>query len=79
MDAVIELLKDNPIYAAGLALLLLLLVFSLAKRMMKVLLLAIALNIAYVYFLQERAEDLYASGKKQAEELIDEAGKLIKR
>ena len=78
MEAIIELILDNPLYGVGLAALLLLLLFSVVKRMMKVFIIAIVLSVAYIYYLNDAADDVLAKSKEKAENLIDDAGSLFK-
>ena len=85
MQAVIEYLTQHPLYAVGAIVLLLFLIIALVKKMIKVAILAVALNMAYGYYLNDVARDAYAKAKSSykatkgtAKDLFDEAGKLIK-
>jgi ElaB/YqjD/DUF883 family membrane-anchored ribosome-binding protein len=86
VEALIEFITQNPLYGVGLVALVLLLLFALIKKMVKLIIIAVLLNLGYGYYLQDMAEDAYAraeakykSARDQAENLIDEAGSLIKR
>ena len=85
MEALIEFITQNPLYGAGIAALIIFLIISLIKKMFVMALIAIALNVAYVYYLQDIAEDAYAkagsqyeSTKDRVDKLVDKAGSLIK-
>ena len=89
MEQLIDFLTNNPLYAAGVVVLTLLLLVALIKKMVKVAILAVALNAGYVYYLQDAAEKAYADTQDKVEQaaeqatdkagdLIDEAGNLIK-
>ena len=85
MDQLIDFVTNNPLYAVGVVVLTLLLLVALVKKMVKIPILAVALNAGYVYYLQDTAEKYYASSegkmervKDKAGDLIDEAGDLIK-
>ena len=84
MEALVEFISDNPLYAVGIALLLLFLIFALIKKMVMVAIIAIILNIAYVYYLQDMAQDTYARAEARvgkaadkAADLFNEAGSLL--
>lgn len=78
MEAIIELIQDNPIYGVGLGVLLLLFLFALFKKMFKILIIAIILNLAYVYYLHDMAGDVISKGQSKAEQFIDKAKSLAK-
>lgn len=85
MQAVIDYLTQHPLHAAAAVLLLIFLLVSLAKKMFKVAILVVVLNVAYGYYLHEIAKEAYAAAKssyketrESAQELLDEAGDLIK-
>lgn len=77
MEQLIEFLTDNPLYALGIVVLALLLVFALFKKMMKIALLAVVLMAAYIYYLQDSADKAYARAQDRAERVIDKAGDLF--
>ena len=86
MEALIEFVTDNPLYAVGTALLLILLIVALVKKMLKVAIIAVALNVGYTYYLHDMAQDAYAKAEAKAEDikdktedLIDAAGNIIDR
>ena len=92
MEQLIDFVTENPLYAAGIVLFTLMLLIALVKKAIKIAILAVALNAGYIYYLQESAEKYYAKGQdkveqiskeaskvgEQAENLLDEAGNLIK-
>ncbi len=77
MEPLVDYLSANPLYAAGIAALILLFLFALVKKMLKVAILAIALNLAYVYYLQDAAEKAYATTGAKVERAMDKAGDLF--
>jgi hypothetical protein len=86
MEALIDFVTQNPLYGIGIVALVLLLLFALMKKMIKLVIIAILLNIGYVYYLQDMAQDAYAraeakyeTAKEKTKNLIDEAGSLIKQ
>ena len=85
MEQLIDFVTANPLYAAGVVLFTLVLLIALVKKAFKIAILAVALNAGYVYYLQDTAEEYYAKGQdkmdrisEEAENLLDEAGNLIK-
>ena len=92
MEQLIDFVTENPLYAAGVVLFTLMLLIALVKKAVKIAILAVVLNAGYVYYLQDTAEKYYAKGQDkveklskeaskvgdQAENLLDEAGNLIK-
>jgi c-di-AMP phosphodiesterase-like protein len=92
MEQLIDFVTENPLYAVGVVLFTLLLLIALVKKAIKIAILAVALNAGYIYYLQDSAEKYYAKGQdkveqisqeaskvgEQAENLLDEAGNLIK-
>ena len=85
MEALIEFITHNPLYGAGLAAGIVLLLIALVKKMLKFAIIVVLLNAGYAYYLQDMAQDAYAKAedkmdvaKDKAEDLIDEAGSLIK-
>lgn len=86
MEAFIDFVTQNPLYGIGIVALVLLLLFALLKKMIKLVIIAILLNIGYVYYLQDLAEDAftraeaqYEAAKDQTKNLINNAGSLIKQ
>ena len=85
MEALIEFITQNPLYGAGLAAGVMLLLIALIKKMLKFAIIAVVLNAGYAYYLQDMAQDAYAKAenkvdvaKDKAEDLIDKASSLIK-
>ena len=85
MHAVIDYLSQHPLYALVAVLLLLFLVIAVVKKMLQIAILAVALNVAYGYYLHDNARGAYAkakstykAGKRSAKTLFDEAGELIR-
>lgn len=86
MEAVIEFVTQNPLYGAGIVIGVLLLTVALVKKMLKFAVVVVALNVSYGYYLQDMAQEAYAKAgakvdlaKDKADDLIDEAGSLIKQ
>ena len=86
MEALIEFLTENPLYALGIAVGVLLLIVALVKKMLKFAIIVVVLNAGYGYYLQDMAQDAYSkaeakidAAKDKADDLIDEAGSLIKQ
>lgn len=65
MEALLDFVKANPIYAAGAAVLLLFVVMALVKKAVKLAVIAIALNAGYGYYLNELAQDYYEQAQKK--------------
>ena len=84
MEAVIEFVTINPLYGLGIVAGVLFLLFALVKKMVKVAVVVVILNIAYGYALQNMAQEAYTRAQTQyelakdkAENLIDDADSLI--
>jgi hypothetical protein len=71
MEALIEFIKENPLYAAGTAVLLLFFIISLVKKAAKLAVLAIALNLGYGYYLNDLAQAYYAEAQQRMETARD--------
>ena len=69
MEALIDFVKANPLYAAGAAALLLFVIIALVKKAVKVAVIALALNFGYGYYLNDLAQDYY----EQAQEKMAQA------
>lgn len=78
MQAMIDYLMQHPLHAAAAVILLLLLLFTLARKMLKIAILVVVIGLAYGYYLHDIAVSSYKATKESAQELFDEAGKLIK-
>lgn len=89
MERLLDFVASNPLYAAGLAALGLLLLVALIKKMLKVAILTVVLSAGYVYYLQDAAEKAYADAQHKVDDaaekatdkagnLMDKAGNLIK-
>ena len=73
MEAVIEFLQANPLYAAGAAVLIVLFVVSLFMKAVKLIVIALVLNLGYGYYVQDMAEDAYAKANSTIESAVDTA------
>jgi hypothetical protein len=86
MEALIEFVTQNPLYGLGIAAGVLLLLVALVKKMTKFAIIVVILIAGYGYYLQDMAQDAYSKteakvdvAKDKAEDLIDEAGALLKQ
>ena len=77
MEAIIEFLQTNPLYAAGAAALIILFVVSLVMKAVKFAVIAVVLNLGYGYYVQEIAEDAYDKANKSIDSAVDTAKDLI--
>lgn len=73
MEAIIEFLQANPLYAVGAAILVVLFVISLITKAVKFAVIAVALNLGYGYYVQDIAEDAYAEANNSIESVVDSA------
>ena len=73
MESVIEFLQANPLYAAAAAVLIILFVISLFMKAVKLIVIALVLNLGYGYYVQDRAEDTYAKANRTIESAVDTA------
>lgn len=67
MESIIEFLQANPLYAAGIALLLVFLIIGLIKKAVVLIVVAVLLNVAYIYYLHDMAEDAYQKASRGVE------------
>lgn len=74
--AIIDFLQDNPLYAAGLVFLVLFLLISLITKAIKLLLVAVVLNIGYGYYLHD-ISDAYQKANKSIESAVDVAKDIL--
>ncbi len=79
MDALLDFIQDNPLYAVGIVALLLLFVIALFRKMFKLALLAVVLNVLYVVYLQELAEEAYSDAEAAIDAVRDQAEDLADR
>jgi len=81
MQQMLDFITANPLYGVGLALLLVLLVVSLVKRAVKLVVIAVLLNVGYGYYLHDMAQTAYDRAAKTvrnaAGQVTDKAGELM--
>ena len=77
MSSIIDFLMDNPLYAAAAAALIIFFAVALFKKTFKLVAVAVALNLAYVYYLQDIAEDTYGQAYKSIESTVDSAKDVL--
>lgn len=77
MEALVEFISQNPLYGAGIVLGVVILLIALAKKMLKLAIVAIVLTAAYVYYLHDMAEETYSKAEKKFEDVRDSADQLI--
>ena len=73
MEAIIEFLQANPLYAVGAAMLIVFFVVSLITKAVKLAVIAVVLNLGYGYYVHDIAEDAYARANKSIESAVDTA------
>lgn len=73
MQQVVDFIIANPLYGAGLAVLLLLLVISLIKRAVKLVVVAALLNVGYGYYLHDAAMSYYDKATRAMEDAAEQA------
>lgn len=78
MTSIIEFLQANPLYIAGLVFLILFLLVSLIARAIKLLVLAVVLNIGYGYYLHD-ISDAYQKANERVESAMDTAKEVLDR
>jgi len=76
MVAIIDFLQANPLYAVGLVFLVLFLLITLIKKAIKLLVLAVVLNIGYGYYLHD-ISDAYQQANKSIESAVDAAKDVL--
>lgn len=74
MQTLLDFVKDNPLYAAGAAVLLLFAVMALVRRAVKLALIALALNFGYGYYLNDLARDYYEQAQKSMAQAREKVG-----
>lgn len=67
MQALLDFVRENPLYAAGAAVLLLFLLISLLKKGLKLAIVALALNAGYGYYLNDLAQEYYSKAQEKVE------------
>ncbi|WP_127475179.1 hypothetical protein [Sulfurivermis fontis] len=73
MQQILDFIIANPLYGAGLAILLLLLVISLIKRAVKLVVVAVLLNVGYGYYLHDAAMSYYDKATRAVEDAAEQA------
>lgn len=74
MEPLIDFIKDNPLYAAGAAVLLLFFVISLIKKGVTLAIIALALNGGYGYYLSDMVKEYYQQAQDKVEVAKDKLG-----
>jgi len=77
MAPVIEFLQANPLYAVAAVVLIIFFVFSLIKKAIKLVIVAVVLNIGFGYYVQDIAEDAYSKASKQIGSAVDTAKEVL--
>lgn len=73
MQQIMDFIIANPLYGAGLAVLLLLLVIGLIKRAVKLVVVAVLLNVGYGYYLHDAAMSYYDKATRAVEGAVEQA------
>ncbi len=73
MQPVIDFVSANPLYGAGLVLLLVLLAVGLIKRAVKLVAIAALLNVGYGYYLHDAAANAYQKAQETVEDVAGKA------
>lgn len=71
MEVMFDYAMDNPLFGAVALGLLFFLGLTLFKKMFKLVLLAIVLNVVYFYYLHDIANDYYTQVEGVADEVMD--------
>jgi len=74
--AIIDFLQANPLYAVGLVFLVLFLLISLITKAIKLLVVAVVLNIGYGYYLHD-ISDAYQKANDSIESAVDVAKDVL--
>ncbi len=81
MQQMIDFITANPLYGVGLALLLMLLIVGLLKRAVKLVAIAVLLNVGYAYYLHDLAQSAYDRAARTvhdaAEQVTDKASQVM--
>lgn len=77
MQAVIDFVTANPLYGAGLAVLLLVLLISVAKQAFKFALIAAVICGLYGYYLHDIATVTLAQARNAAEQAAGQAKEML--
>ncbi|PKM46418.1 MAG: hypothetical protein CVV05_01705 [Gammaproteobacteria bacterium HGW-Gammaproteobacteria-1] len=75
MQQVIDFVTANPLYGVGLALLLVFLIFSLVKKAVKLVVIAVLLNVGYGYYLHDMAQTAYDKAARAVEDAAEQASR----
>lgn len=78
MTSIIEFLQANPLYIVALAFLILFLLVSLFKKAVKLIVVAVILNIAYGYYLHDISA-AYEQANEKLESVVDATKEIIDR
>lgn len=78
MQQVIDFIAANPLYGVGLALLLAFLIFSLVKKAVKLIVIAVLLNVGYGYYLHDMAQTAYDRAISTVKDAADQAGSMLR-
>lgn len=77
MQQVIDFITANPLYGVGLALLLVFLIFSLVKKAVKLVVIAVLLNVGYGYYLHDMAQTAYDRAISTVKDAAGQAGGML--
>jgi hypothetical protein len=75
--AIIDFLQANPLYAVGLAVLIMFFIISLITKAIKLLVIAVVINLGYGYYLHD-ISDAYQEANKSIESAVDVAKDALK-
>lgn len=77
IQPIIDFLEANPLYAVGGAIFLLFLIYSLVKKAIKLVVIAIILNLAYGYYLADMANEFYSKASNTVEDVRQKAEDIV--
>jgi Fe2+ transport system protein B len=72
---IIDFVTANPLYGVGLALLLVFLIFSLVKKAVKLVVIAVLLNVGYGYYLHDMAQTASDKAARAVEDAAEQASR----
>ena len=78
MQPVIDFITANPLYGVGLALLLVFLIFSLVKKAVKLVVIAVLLNVGFGYYLHDMAQTAYDRAISTVRDAAGQAGGMLR-
>ncbi len=78
MQSVIDFITANPLYGVGLALLLVFLIFSLVKKAVTLVVIAVLLNLGYGYYLHDMAQTAYDKAADAVKDAAEQAGDMMR-